>query len=84
MATGYSYVLAEVAGEFAFRLPRQEQRRLASICRQPVVDPFAEGDYIAQDHTGRVLQNLLVEDWVFTYRADHAAKDLRITEIVQV
>ena len=84
MAAGYSYVLAEAAGEFAFRLSRREQRRLAAACRQLAGHPFREGDYVTRDHLGRVLQNLLVDDWVITYWADHAVKELRITEIVQV
>lgn len=84
IATDDSYVLAEVAGEFAFRLPRREQQRLTIICRQLAGDPFGEGDYVTKDQTGRALQNRLLEDWVVTYWADHAVKELRITEIVQV
>lgn len=84
MAISYSYVLAETAGEFAFRLPRREQQRLAKICRLLASLPSTEGDYVTKDHTGRALQNLLVDDWVVTYWADHAVKELRITEIVQV
>jgi hypothetical protein len=31
-----------------------------------------------------VVQNLLVDDWVVTFWADHAVKELRVTEVVQV
>jgi hypothetical protein len=46
--------------------------------------PHRDGDYTTIDHTGRILQNLLVDDWVLTYWADDAVKELRITEVVQV
>jgi hypothetical protein len=84
MSAGYSYVLSEVASAFAFRLPRAEQQRLATACRLLASMPHSEGDYTTTDHTGRVLQNLLIDDWVLTYWADDAVKELRITEVVQV
>jgi hypothetical protein len=62
MSAGYSYVLSEVASAFAFRLPRTEQQRLATACRLLASLPHREGDYTTTDHTGRVLQNLLIED----------------------
>ncbi len=46
--------------------------------------PSGEGNYAANDDTGRILQNLLLDDWVITYWPDHAVKELRITDIVQV
>jgi hypothetical protein len=46
--------------------------------------PHRDGDYTTIDHTSRILQNLLVDDWVLTYWADDAVKELRITEVVQV
>ena len=58
--------------------------RLAATCRLLAGNPFGEGDYVTKDQAGRTLQNLLIEDWVVTYWADHAVKELRITEIVQV
>lgn len=84
MAAGYSYVLAEAASEFAFRLPRAEQRRLASALRLLASQPHREGDYVTKDDAGRIMQNLLLDDWVITCWADHAVKELRITDIVQV
>ncbi|MEO7412429.1 MAG: hypothetical protein ABIZ81_03660 [Opitutaceae bacterium] len=84
MAAGYSYVLAEAASEIALRLPRSEQHRLATVCRLLATTPLRAGDYATKDDTGRVLQNLLIDDWVLTFWADHAVKELRITEVVQV
>ncbi len=84
MPLGYSYVLAESASDFARRLPISEQRRLALTCRALAADPFRKGDYATRDETGRILQNLLIEDWVLTYWPDHAVKEIRITEVAQV
>ena len=84
MPAGYRYVLSEAASDFAFRLPPREQHRLADVCRQLAAGPGRAGDYTTRDDAGRVLQNLLVDDWVFTYWADDAVKELRITEVVQV
>lgn len=64
MAAGYSYVLTEAAGDFVFRLPRREQQRIAVVFRLLASAPHREGDYVTRDHTGRILQNLLVDDWV--------------------
>ncbi len=84
MPDGYTYVLSEAASEFAFRLPPAEQKRLAYACRQLTRSPSREGDYATADTAGRRVQNLLLDDWVFTYWADHALKELRIVEVVQV
>ena len=84
MALGYTYVLSETASEFAFHLTANEQKRLALACRQLAQNPFKEGDYATTDSVGRSVQNVLLDDWVFTYWADHGQKELRITEIVQV
>ena len=84
MPSGYTYVLSETASEFAFRLPIGEQKRLAYACRQLALNPSKEGDYAITDSAGRNVQNLLLDDWVFSYWADHAQKELRITDVVQV
>jgi hypothetical protein len=84
MGLGYSYALSEQACEFAFRLPRAEQRRLARSFRLLASLPLQTGDYTTTDDAGRVLQNILIDDWVVTYWADHAMKELRVTEVVQV
>jgi hypothetical protein len=84
MGGGYSNVLSAAAGDFAFGLPRREQHRLATVFRQIATHPHREGDYVTTDATGRVVQNLLVDDWVITFWADHAVKELRVTEVVQV
>ena len=80
----YTYALSETASEFAFRLSPSEQKRLGLACRHHAQNPFKEGNYATTDAVGRSVQNLLLDDWVFTYWADHSLKELRITEVVQV
>jgi len=84
MPPAYTYTLSEAAADFAFHLPRKEQQRLARACRSLASTPSRRGDYVTRDHSDRPLQNLLLDDWVFTYWADDAAREMRITEIVQV
>ena len=67
-----------------FGLPICEQKRLAYACRLLAQKPYREGDYAATDSVGRSVQNILLDDWVFSYWADHAHKELRITDVVQV
>lgn len=84
MPAGYSYVLAEAADDFARRLPSAEQRRLAIALRLLASNPARSGDYTTKDGSGRVLQNLLIDDWVVTYWPDHAVKEVRITDVAHV
>lgn len=84
MPIGYTYVLSETASEFAFRLPLSEQKRLGLACRRLAATPFQEGDYATTDSAGRRVQNLLMDDWVFTYWSDHSHREVRITDVVQV
>ena len=84
MASGYTYVLAEAASEYVFRLPAAEQVRLVRVLRLLADSPHRTGDYTTEDQDGRTLQNLLIDDWVITFWADHAVKELRVTELVQV
>ena len=84
MSLGYRYVIAQQAADFALRLPPSEQQRLASACRLLAAQPFRTGDYSTRDDAGRMLQNLLIDDWVLTYWSDHAVKEVRIVELAQV
>jgi hypothetical protein len=84
MSSSYSYVLSEAASEYAFRLPSAEQMRLARILRSLANTPNRPGDYLTTGDDGRIMQNLLVEDWVVTFWADHAVKELRVAEVTQV
>jgi len=50
------------------------------IARQP----FQIGDYPTVDAVGRRVENLLLEGFLFSFWIDHAACEVRISEIVKV
>jgi hypothetical protein len=50
------------------------------IARQP----FQISDYRLPDAAGREIENLMLEGYLFSYWVDHAAKEIRIAEIIKV
>lgn len=45
--------------------------------------PQQDGDYASVDDAGRRVQHVLLGEWHLSFWADHAARELRITEIVE-
>ncbi|MBL9202655.1 MAG: hypothetical protein JNL39_19235 [Opitutaceae bacterium] len=80
-STSYSPVFAEEAAEFLLQLPRRRQRRVVALARQLAAHPFIRSDYALPDDSGRALEHLLIEDYVFAYWVDHALREVRITDI---
>jgi hypothetical protein len=46
------------------------------------VDPFREGDFASHDDTGRKVQVKLVGEYALYYWADHAAREVRLLDLV--
>ncbi len=82
--SGYEPVLSGGASSFLVGLSRPKQRQVFRLLLQLAEHPGQLGDYATRDGDGREIQHLLVGDWHFSFWADHAAKELRITEIVEV
>ena len=80
----YDPVLSGVAAAFLVALPRSRQKSVILQVFQLAKDPHQPGDYSSTDDSGRPLQNLLLGDWHFTFWPDHAARELRITDITEV
>lgn len=80
----YDPVLSAKAWEFLSTLPKSRQTRLTKLIYQLADYPFQLGDYQMKDSVGRPLENLRLEGFVFTYWADHWAKELRILDIVKL
>jgi hypothetical protein len=74
-------VLSAKAWEFFGSLSRKRQQQLARLLHQLADDPHRLGEYQTTDSTGRPLDNLRLEDCLFTYWADAGAKELRILDI---
>ena len=51
------------------------------LARQLAEHPFIRSDYALADESGRMIEHLLLEDFVFSYWIDHAVRELRIVEI---
>lgn len=45
-------------------------------------NPFREGDFTARDDTDRLVQVKLIEEYALYYWADHAAKEVRLVDMI--
>lgn len=81
-AKSYEPVLSARAWELFGSLSRKRQQRLAKIIHQLADHPSRLGDYQTRDSTGRILENLQLDGFLFTYWADGPVNELRILDIV--
>ncbi len=80
----YDPVLSAKAWEYLCSLSRKRQQRIMRLIHQLADYPHRLGDFQARDSTGRSLENLRLEGYLFTYWADGAVKELRILDIVEL
>ena len=78
---GFRLVFSEGAAEFLMQLPKRHQRRVVALARQLADHPSLRSDYWLPDDSGRKIEHLMVEDFVFAYWLDHSVRELRITDI---
>jgi hypothetical protein len=83
-AAGYTSHLSSQAAALLIGLPRRQQRRILDLADQIALHPFRISDYQTSDDAGHEVDNLLLDDYLFSYWVVHAAKEVRITEIVKV
>ncbi|MFM7750079.1 MAG: hypothetical protein ACKPB0_06655 [Opitutaceae bacterium] len=83
-SAGYTSHLSSQAAALLISLPRRQQRRILDLADQLSLQPFRISDYQTSDDAGHEVDNLLLDDYLFTYWVDHAAKEVRITEILKV
>ncbi len=62
-------------------LNRRRQRRLLDRAHELASDPFLVPDFTSSDADGRVISHLLLDDFLFDYWVDHAAKTVLIVGI---
>ncbi len=79
--TSYRPVFSADATDFIVGLPKRRQQRVVLLAERLAVNPFILSDYSVPDESGRPVEHLLVEDYVFAYWIDHASKEVRITDI---
>lgn len=78
---GYCPVFSDGAAEFLLQLPKRRQRRVVGLVRQLAAHPQVRSDYSLPDESGRGIEHLRVEDYVFAYWLDHAVREIRIADI---
>jgi hypothetical protein len=61
--------------------PKRRQQRLIDLAVKLANNPFLRSDYSISDESGREIEHLLADDFVFAYWVDHASKEVRITDI---
>lgn len=79
--SGYEPVLSGRASSFLIGLSRPKQKQVLRLLFQLAEYPGQVGDYATREEDGREIQHLLVGDWHFSFWADHAVRELRVTEI---
>ncbi len=80
----YSSHLSTTAAAFVVSLPRRKQVAVLDLAEQLARHPFRVSDYRMDDASGRTTENLLIDSFLFTYWVDHAAREVRIVEIMKV
>lgn len=80
----YESHLSSRATAFITSLSKRRQRVVLDLADQIARQPFETGDYQMLDASGRSIENLLLQEYLFTYWVDHASREVRITEIVRV
>lgn len=79
----YSAWLSEEAVDFLLTLSKGKRRKVLDLADSIAAQPFKIGDFQQADTTGRMVETVLVEEFLFSYWVDHATKEVRVTEILQ-
>ena len=82
--SGYRSHLSLEAAAFLVSLPKRRQRRVLDLADQIARHPFQIGDSQTVDAEGRTVENLLLNEYLFSYWTDHASREVRISEIIKV
>jgi hypothetical protein len=81
MAANYGYVVdSDVLEEF-LRIPLRQREGLVMAFRRLAGNPFQRGETSFHDFTDREIQKKLFGQWVISFWADHAVKEVRIVGI---
>jgi len=57
--------------------------RILSFIEDLAANPFAEGDYVERDGTGRECQVRIIGKLAVYYWPDHAEKEIRIVDLIE-
>lgn len=82
--SGYTSHFSSEAVASILQLPGRKRFKVMDIADRIAAHPIQFGDYPSMDSTGREVQNLMVDEFLFTYWIDESAKHVRITEVIVV
>jgi hypothetical protein len=74
-------VFADGIAEFLIQQPKRRQREILSLARKLAAHPLIRSDYHLKDESGREIEHLMIEGYVFAYWLDHAVREIRVTDI---
>ncbi len=83
-SSAYEPVLSSKAAAFLVGVSRSKQKQVLLLLFQLAEHPSQLGDYATREEGGRHIQHLMAGDWFFSFWADHAVRELRITEIAEL
>ncbi len=79
MSFGYGYAVDDACCEVFHTLARRHRERLLVLFRLLATHPLTPGDYRDSDARGQSVEVLLFEhEFLISWHADHAAKQIRI------
>ena len=81
---GYGCFFSAEAVAYVLALPEQKQVKVIDLAERIAASPEQISDYQTTDVKGRPIENLLLEEFLFTYWIDHASREVQITEILKV
>lgn len=84
MRESYESHLSLEAVSFVTGLSKKRQKLVLDLADQISRQPFEIGDYRTSDATGRTIENLRLEGYLFSFWIDHASREVRISEIIRV
>jgi hypothetical protein len=77
----YRPVFSDSAVAFFASLSRRRQRKLLDRALELADDPFLVPDFRSVDDDGREICHVLVDDFIFSYWPDHAARVVMIVDV---
>lgn len=83
-APAYQSQLSLEAAVFLIARSRRTQRQLLDLADRIARDPFAPSDYRLTDEKDRMVEHRLMQGFLFSYRVDHAVREVLITDIIQI
>jgi len=81
MAASYRYVLDDSVVENLLTLPARHREQFVIFFRRLAGDPFQSGESSFRDLSRREIQRAHFGQWLVSFWADHAVKELRIVGI---